>query len=144
MEHSLRLSIKWPKKWESQKEIILSLICCLLWIYPSLEKQTIRPALNVDSISPDLLSDFPRCLTCTDTPLSSEKMGKRDSSQFILRWDEDVITAQDKKRQKGIYLILSQLHFFLETQFLLYDHIILSQIIWHHDPRFIWRFFGLR
>ena len=31
--------------------IILFLICCLLWIYPSPEKQTIRPALNVDSIS---------------------------------------------------------------------------------------------
>ena len=31
--------LKWPKKWESQKEIILFLICCLLWIYPSGKKQ---------------------------------------------------------------------------------------------------------
>ena len=53
-------------------------------------------------------------------------------------------SPHEVQRQKGISLILSQLHFFLETQFLLYDHIILSQIIWHHDPRFICRLFGLR
>ena len=45
--------------------------------------KAIRPVLNVDSISPDLLSDFPRCLTCIDTPLSSGKMGKRDSLPIL-------------------------------------------------------------
>ena len=40
--HSLRLSIKWPKKWrENHKRKSYSslfLICCLLWIYPSGKK----------------------------------------------------------------------------------------------------------
>ena len=54
MDHSLRLSIKWLKKWESQKEISYRFLAYLLFAvnrYPSLEKQTIRPALKVDSIS---------------------------------------------------------------------------------------------
>ena len=52
----------------------------------SVSEKAIRPTLNVDSISPDLVLDFPRCLTCTDTLLSSGKMWKRDSlPNFFLR-----------------------------------------------------------
>ena len=61
--------------------IISFLICCLLWIYPSLEKQTIRPALNVDSISgfSALFSLY------RHPPLHRNNREKGLSSQFFLR-----------------------------------------------------------
>ena len=61
--------------------IISFLICCLLWIYPSLEKQTIRPALNVDSISgfSALFSLY------RHPPLHRNNREEGLSSQFFLR-----------------------------------------------------------
>ena len=75
--------------------IISFLICCLLWIYPSLEKQTIRPALNVYSVS-----GFSALFSLYIHPLSTEKwIGKRDS---LLRGGGGVFTPTAISRLTGV------------------------------------------